>query len=108
LRRRVSWPAAATGRTIAGGLRISSLDTIELIPGQTKFVVAGYTPGLYTAPDGSIAIAITRILPPGFAPANWLPVDENHFNVMLRVYGPKDNTDPDNPPYVPPSIDLVN
>ncbi|GAA3257676.1 DUF1214 domain-containing protein [Dactylosporangium siamense] len=79
-------------------------DTVELIPGQTKFVVASYTPGLYTAPDGSIAIAITRVLPPGFAPANWLPVDENQFNVMLRVYGPKDNTDPNNPPYVPPAI----
>ncbi|MEV0564157.1 DUF1214 domain-containing protein [Dactylosporangium sp. NPDC050588] len=84
-------------------------DTIELIPGQSKFVVARYTPDLYTAPDGSITVYIGRNRPANAPAANWLPVSDAPFNIMLRVYGPEDNTDPgNNPPYNPPPINLSN
>jgi hypothetical protein len=79
---------------------------IELVPNSAKkYLVASYTPGLQTNPDGSISIYIARDLPPGVPPANWLPVPPGPFNVMLRDYGPAgsvlDGT------YVPPAIERV-
>lgn len=45
---------------------------------------------------------IARTRPDGVPVANWLPVGQDKFNIMLRVYGPEglvaDNT------YVPPAI----
>jgi hypothetical protein len=67
-----------------------------------KYVVASYTPGLQSNPDGSLSISIAADLPPGVPEANWLPVPQGPFNVVLRFYGPTgsvaDNT------YLPPAI----
>lgn len=78
-------------------------NSIELIPNSAnKYLVARYSPGLVTNPDGSISIYMSQELPAGVPEANWLPTRNGPFNIMLRVYGPegsvKDNT------YVPPAI----
>jgi hypothetical protein len=78
-------------------------DSIELIDNSAdKYAVASYTPGLVTNPDGSISIYMAQQLPNGVAAANWLPIPDGPFNIMLRVYGPEgsvaDNT------YVPPAV----
>jgi len=78
-------------------------ETIELIPNKArKYVVASYTPGLYTAPDGSVTILMSQTKPDGFPEANWLPVGNRPFNIMLRDYGPEGTVA--NGTYVPPSI----
>jgi hypothetical protein len=79
-------------------------ETIELIPNAAnKYVVARYTPGLVTAPDGSVTILMSSERPDNFPLANWLPIPKGRFNVMLRVYGPEgsvlDNS------YLPPPIE---
>ena len=78
-------------------------NSIELIDNSAdKYAVASYTPGLVTNPDGSISIYMAQQLPKAVPEANWLPVPDGPFNVMLRVYGPEgsvaDNT------YIPPAI----
>ena len=78
-------------------------DSIELIDNSAdKYAVASYTPGLVTNLDGSISIYMAQQLPNGVPAANWLPVPNGPFNIMLRVYGPEgsvaDNT------YVPPAV----
>ena len=76
-------------------------ETIELIPNPAqKYVVAGYTPGLQSNPDGSVSIYMTTVQPPGVPSANWLPIWSRRFNVMLRIYG----TEPGVETYVPPGI----
>lgn len=63
-------------------------NAIELIPNLAhKYVVARYTPGLYTNPDGSVSIYVSQVKPEGVPEANWLPVSRRPFNLMLRVYG---------------------
>ncbi|GAA1501776.1 hypothetical protein GCM10009827_012170 [Dactylosporangium maewongense] len=59
----------------------------------------------------SITVYIGRTQSANAPAENWLPVSDAPFNIMLRVYGPEDNTDPDNnppynPPYNPPPINL--
>lgn len=77
--------------------------TVELVPNRArKYVVASYTPGLKTRPDGSIAIYMTRTRPAGVPAANWLPIPRGRFNIMLRVYGPQGRVE--NNTYVPPAI----
>jgi hypothetical protein len=81
-------------------------EAIELIPNSAnKYAVASYTPGLVPNPDGSLTIYIARTLPAGAPMANWLPVSNRPFNIMLRAYGPQgsvsDNT------YLPPPIAKV-
>jgi hypothetical protein len=77
--------------------------SIELVPNPAqKYVVAGYTPGLVTASDGSVTIVMSVNKPQGVPTANWLPIPNGPFNVMLRAYGPK-NADT----YVPPLIELL-
>jgi hypothetical protein len=78
---------------------------IELIPNDAnKYAVASYTPGLVTASDESITIVMSVSKPDGVPPANWLPVRDGRFNVMLRDYGPlgsvADGT------YVPPPVEI--
>jgi hypothetical protein len=78
-------------------------EAIELIPNSAnKYAVASYTPNLVPNADGSLTIYISRTLPPGVPEANWLPVSNRPFNIMLRDYGPagsvSDNT------YLPPPI----
>ncbi len=77
--------------------------TVELVPNPAdKYLVASYTPGLVTNPDGSITITMAPTRPAGVPMANWLPVPRTPFSVLLRVYGPTGNTL--NPDYLPPAI----
>jgi hypothetical protein len=69
---------------------------------SAKYAVASYTPGLRTNRDGSITIYIAPTLPAGVNAANWLPVPEGPFNLMLRAYGPQGSVR--NNTYVPPPI----
>lgn len=81
-------------------------DAIELIPNAIdKYVVASYTPGLETNLDGSISIYISQEQPDGVPVANWLPVSDRAFNVMLRVYGVVPKSDVAKNKYVPPPIE---
>lgn len=65
-------------------------EQIELIENSLdKYNVASYTPGLVTDADGGITIRV-QANPPKHAPqANWLPVSNGPFNLMLRIYGPE-------------------
>ena len=82
---------------------------IEPIPNRLdKYLVASYTPGLVTNPDGSVTIYMAATKPAGVPTANWLPVRRGLFNVLLRVYGPTGNTDPTaSPAYNPPAITVA-
>jgi hypothetical protein len=76
---------------------------IELVPNRAdKYLVASYTPGLVTNPDGSITIYLSPTRPAGVPMANWLPVPRYPFEIALRAYGPTGNTA--NPGYAPPAI----
>jgi hypothetical protein len=78
--------------------------TVAPLPtGTDKFLVASYTPGLVTNPDGSITITIAPTKPAGVPTANWLPAWRAPFNLMLRVYGPTGNT-ATTTTYTPPAI----
>jgi hypothetical protein len=81
-------------------------DSVELIENPAnKYVVAGYTQGLAKNSDGSITVYISQQQSSTVPAANWLPVADRKFNIMLRVYGPTGNTDPKaKPRYVPPVI----
>ena len=74
--------------------------------GTKKFLVASYTPGLVTNPNGSITITMAPTRPAGVPMANWLPVWRAPFNLMLRVYGPTGNT-ATTTTYTPPAITHV-
>lgn len=79
--------------------------SIELIKNDAKkYVVASYTPGLVPNADGSVSVFMARELPAGVPVANWLPVSDEPFNIMLRVYGPEGSVA--NNTYVPPGIEL--
>gem|GEM_PF-805554 len=78
-------------------------NSIELIDNSAgKYAVASYTPGLVTNSDGSISIYMSVQQPNGVPTANWLPVADGPFNVMLRVYGPEGSVA--NNTYVPPAV----
>ena len=79
--------------------------SIELIPNLArKYVVASYTPGLKVNRDQSVTIFISRRRPAGVPRANWLPVSNRPFNVMLRVYGVKPGSSVANNTYIPPAV----
>jgi hypothetical protein len=81
-------------------------DAIELIPNAIdKYVVASYTPGLEANPDGSISIYISETKPDEAPEANWLPVSDRAFNLMLRVYGVVPKSDVAKNKYVPPPVE---
>src|SRR5512140_359922 len=64
--------------------------TVELVPNALdKYVVASYTPGLVTAPDGSVTIYVQAEPPRTVNQANWLPIPKGPFSLLFRVYGPK-------------------
>ncbi len=67
-----------------------------------KYVVAGYTPGLRRGPGGSVSVYLAAARPRGVPAANWLPVPDGRFNVVLRVYGPEGTVAAGS--YVPPRI----
>jgi hypothetical protein len=76
---------------------------VEPIPNRLdKYLVARYTPGLVTNPDGSITIYMAPTKPAGVPTANWLPTRRGLFSVLMRVYGPTGNTA--SPTYAPPAI----
>lgn len=76
--------------------------TIELGHNSAgKYVVASYTPRLVTAPDGSVSVVTAVKRPAGVPKANWLPIPNGPFSLMLRAYGPNWNQQ-DNPYYPPP------
>lgn len=79
-------------------------NAIQPVPNPAlKYAVASYTPGLQPDPnDGSISIYLSRTPPRGVPKANWLPVPDGPFNVMLRVYGPEGSVADGT--YVPPGI----
>lgn len=80
-------------------------DAIQPIPNAIdKYVVASYTPGLVANADGSVSIYISQTQPAGVAQANWLPVSDRAFNVMLRVYGVVPKSDVARNKYLPPPI----
>jgi len=77
--------------------------TIELVPNAiNKYVVASYTPGLATAPDGSVTIYVQAEAPKLVSHANWLPVPNGPFSLLFRVYGPEGKALAGT--YVPPKI----
>ncbi len=77
--------------------------SIELIKnGEQKYNVASYTPYLAYNSDQSVTLYIARKKPDGVPPANWLPVSDGPFNIMLRVYGPEGATLHNK--YTPPAI----
>ncbi len=79
-------------------------EDIELVANPIdKYVVASYTPGLVTAPDGSITIYVQPSAPTTAPIANWLPVPDGPFNLMFRVYGPEGNALLDGT-YIPPAV----
>jgi hypothetical protein len=79
-------------------------NSVELVENSaTKYLVARYTKGLQYNSNGSVSIYMATALPAGVPEANWLPVPDGPFNIMLRVYGPEGNTAA-NKNYVPPAI----
>lgn len=78
-------------------------DDIELVVNPAdKYVVASYTPGLQSNPDGSLSVYLSHALPPNVPEANWLPVPSGPFNIMLRVYGPEGSVAANT--YLPPPV----
>ena len=78
-------------------------EDIELVANPlNKYLVASYTPGLQTAPDGSVTIYVQPNQPTTAPIANWLPVPAGPFNLMLRIYGPTGNALDGT--YVPPAV----
>ena len=69
-----------------------------------KYLVAGYTPGLQQNADGSTSIYIARQQPDGVPEANWLPVADDNFNLMLRIYGVEAGSSVADNTYRPPPI----
>ena len=54
-----------------------------------RYTVGDRTPGLSPGPDGSLTITLAHAEPPGGV-ANWLPVPDGPFVLMLRLYLPGD------------------
>ncbi|MEJ8573683.1 DUF1214 domain-containing protein [Microbaculum marinum] len=76
-------------------------DSVELVDNPAdKYVVASYTPGLQYNANGSLTLYLAQTKPSGVPKANWLPVSEGEFNVMLRLYGPQGDVSN----YLPPAI----
>jgi hypothetical protein len=71
-----------------------------------KYLVASYTPGLETAADGSVSIYLSNTQPNGVPQANWLPVPNKVFDIMLRVYGPEGSVAQGT--YVPPAVQAIS
>ena len=54
---------------------------------ENRFAVAGHTPGLKHAADGSLSILIGNEAPAD--KANWLPAPKGAFTLVLRLYKPQ-------------------
>jgi hypothetical protein len=54
-----------------------------------RYSIGDRTPGIHTADDGSLTIALQREEPAGpEARANWLPTPDGEFRPILRMYEP--------------------
>ena len=54
--------------------------------------------------DGSISIHISQTKPAGVPEADWLPVGQRAFNLVLRVYGVVPKSDVAQNKHVPPPV----
>jgi hypothetical protein len=98
-------PGGTPAATRFWSLTAYTPEAIQPIPNPIdKYLVASYTPGLVKNADGSVSIYITQTQPAGVAQANWLPVSDRAFNVMLRVYGVVPKSDVARDKYLPPPI----
>lgn len=98
-------PGGTPAATRFWSLTAYTPEAIQPIPNAIdKYLVASYTPGLVTNQDGSISIYISQTQPAGVAQANWLPVSDRAFNVMLRVYGVVAKSDVARNKYLPPPV----
>lgn len=80
-------------------------DTVELIENDLqKYEIASYTPGLEKDADGGVTLYLGQTQPDGVAEANWLPVRDQDFNVILRVYGVVAGSSVAENTYVPPAL----
>ena len=57
--------------------------------------------------SGTPSTSVATKPPAGVPQANWLPVPDGPFNIMLRVYGVEEGSSVANDTYVPPGIELV-
>ena len=69
-----------------------------------KYEVASYS-GAQPNPDGSLSVYMARERPAGVPIANWLPIPNGPFNIMLRGYGVIPGSPAADNTYVPPAID---
>jgi hypothetical protein len=64
------------------------LRTFSLIPNSARrFAIGDRTPGLLREPDGSLVIDVSS-QPPPRGSANWLPVSDAPFSLIVRMYEP--------------------
>jgi len=64
-------------------------DTMTFIPNDARqYNVPGYRQGLATEPDGSVVVSLQQESPPSHRVPNWLPIREQPFHVLLRVFDP--------------------
>lgn len=64
------------------------LRTFALIPNAAKrYAIGDRTPGLLLEPDGSLVIDVAS-QPPARGAANWLPVSDAPFSLIVRMYEP--------------------
>jgi hypothetical protein len=62
-----------------------------LVPNPiNRYKIGSDTPGLITAPDGSITIIISHDKPTNSNASNWLPSPNGLFSLFLRLYQPAD------------------
>jgi hypothetical protein len=54
-----------------------------------RYILRPDSPGLATAPDGSLTLHIQHDVPAGVPQGNWLPAPAGAFNVALRTYLPQ-------------------
>ena len=59
------------------------------IPNPIERYALGDRSGLVEGPDGAIEILVQSESPGPESEANWLPVQEGSFNLMLRLYAPQ-------------------
>lgn len=63
----------------------------KFVPNAKNRFHLGSTDKLKTNPDGSIDIVIASEAPGGDMDANWLPSPKGPFNLIMRVYWPKED-----------------
>jgi hypothetical protein len=64
-------------------------DMFPVVNPANRYSLSGDTPGLVTNADGSIDLYLSHDAPAGRRAANWLPVPEGPFNLILRLYLPR-------------------